>query len=439
MVDFRLESARMTAALTRILGLHNLALAEDVVQDVLCRAVELWKFHPLPDDPTAWLMRAARNRAIDLIRAERTRLRFSPDLALQSEWTLSPTVNAMFSESEIADDQLRMMFSCCPPNLPPQAQLGLVLKLLCGFGNGEIAAALLMSEAAVEKQISRGKRTLVRAGALFEVSNRVGDMMSGTAAIRVPRDGGAAAIRVPRTWSERLESVQRALYLLFSEGYHGSHEPVRAELCREAMRLCGLLAQHPACATPSSFALLALMCFDAARLPGRAAEDGSLLMLEEQDRSLWDRQLVQRGFEIFARSAEGSELSEYHLEAAIAAEHCAAASVRETNWARIVELYDLLLALRPSPVVALGRAIALGELRGPQEGLRALEELGDRDRLAGYPFLPAALGRLHLKAGDRVRAAEFFRRAVALARNPAEARLFEARLRETEPQALRRV
>jgi RNA polymerase sigma factor (sigma-70 family) len=249
MVDFRLESARMTAALTRILGLHNLALAEDVVQDVLCRAVELWKFHPLPDDPTAWLLRAARNRAIDLIRAERTRLRFSHDLALQSEWTLSPTVNAMFSESEIADDQLRMMFSCCPPNLPPQAQLALVLKLLCGFGTSEIAAALLASDAAVEKQISRGKRTLMRAGALYEVSGR-------------------------EQIGKRLESVQRALYLLFSEGYHGSHEPVRAELCREAMRLCGLLAQHPACATPRTFALLALMCFHAARLPGRATEDG---------------------------------------------------------------------------------------------------------------------------------------------------------------------
>src|SRR6266850_1349897 len=216
MVDFRLQSARMTAAL-------------------------------------------ARNRAIDLIRAERTRLRFSPDLALQSEWTLSPTVNAMFSESEIADDQLRMMFSCCPPNLPPQAQLGLVLKLLCGFGNGEIAAALLMSEAAVEKQISRGKRTLVRARVLYEVASR-------------------------EQIAKRLESVQRALYLLFSEGYHGSREPVRAGLCGEGMRLCALLTQHPACATPRTLALMALMCFHAARLPGRAAEDGSLLLLEEQDR-----------------------------------------------------------------------------------------------------------------------------------------------------------
>src|SRR6267142_411727 len=299
MVDFRRDSARMLAALTRLLGLHNLALAEDVVQDVLLRAVELWKFHPPPDDPTAWLMRAARNRAIDLIRAERTRLRFAPDLVLESEWTLSPTVNAIFHESEIEDDQLRMMFSCCPPNLPPQSQLSLVLKLLCGFGNGEIAAALLMSEAAVEKQIARGKRTLVRARVLYEVASR-------------------------EQIAKRLESVQRALYLLFNEGYHGSREPVSAGLCGEAMRLCALLAQHPACATPRTLALMALMCFHAARLPGRAAEDGSLLLLEEQDRSRWDPELIQRGFALAERSAEGNELSEYHLEAGIAAQ-CSAA------------------------------------------------------------------------------------------------------------------
>jgi RNA polymerase sigma factor (sigma-70 family) len=410
MLDFRRESARMLAALTRILGLHNLALAEDVTQDVLCRAVELWKFRPLPEDPAAWLLRAARNRAIDLIRAERTRLRFAPDLLLESEWTLSPTVQAMFGQSEIADDELRMMFSCCPPNLPAQAQLALVLKLLCGFGVQEVSAALLMSQAAVEKMIARGKRTLMRAGALYEVAGR-------------------------EPIAKRLHSVQRALYLLFSEGYHGSHEPVRAELCREAMRLCELLSRHPACATPQTFALLALMCFHAARLPGRAAEDGSLLLLEEQDRSRWDRQLIERGFAFAERSAEGRELSEYHLEAGIAAEHCAASSVRETNWERIVRLYDLLLELRPSPVVALNRAIALGELRGPEHGLRALDELGDRERLAKYPFLPAAQGRLHLKAGRSARAAECFNRALLLARNPSEARLFDARLREATSAA----
>jgi RNA polymerase sigma-70 factor (ECF subfamily) len=175
---------------------------------------------------------------------------------------------------------------------------------------------------------------------------------------------------------------------------------------------------------------MALMCFHAARLPGRAAEDGSLLLLEEQDRSRWDPKLIQRGFGLAERSAEGNELSEYHLEAGIAAEHCAASSLRETNWERILHLYEMLLELRPSPVVALNRAIALGELRGPEDGLRALEELADRERLAGYPFLPAAQGRFHLKAGRPARAAEFFGRALALARNPSEAKLFEARLRE---------
>jgi len=410
MVDFRRESARMLAALTRILGLHNLALAEDVVQDVLCRAVELWKIRPLPEDPAAWLLRAARNRAIDLIRAERTRRRFAPDLALESEWTLSPTVHALFSESEIADDELRMMFSCCPPNLPAQAHLGLVLKLLCGFGNGEVAAALLISPAAVEKMISRGKQALVRAGSLYEVAGR-------------------------EQIGKRLESVQRALYLLFSEGYHGSHEPVRAELCREAMRLCELLSRHPASATPRTFALLALMCFHAARLPGRAAEDGSLLLLEEQDRAQWDRELIARGFALAERSAKGNELSEYHLEAGIAAEHCAAPSLRETSWERILRLYDLLAAVRPSPVVSLNRAIALGELSGPEEGLRALDELPGRERLARYPFLPAAEGRFHLKAGRPAEAAKCFARAAALARNPSEARLFDARLREANSAA----
>jgi len=397
-VDFRRESARMLAALTRILGMHNLALAEDVTQDVLCRALEVWKYHPPPENPSAWLLAAARNRAIDVIRAERTRMRFAPDLELASEYALLPTATALFRESEIGDDLLRMMFSVCSPGLPEPAQLALVLKLLCGFGTREIAAALLSSDAAMEKQLSRGKQTLARAGALYQVSGR------------------------PQI-EKRLEAVQRALYLLFNEGYHGSGEPVRAELCSEAMRLCGLLADHPACATPRTLALFALMCFHAARLPGRAAEDGSLQLLEDQDRCSWDRSLIQRGFDLLDASAKGEEVCEYHLEAGISAEHCAAPSLRETNWARIVELYDLLLAMRPSSIVALNRAIAVGELQGPEAGLRALPA---REQLEGYPFLPAAAARMHLRAGRREEAAASFRDAARLARNPAEARLFES-------------
>jgi len=399
-LDFRRESARMLAALTRVLGLHNLALAEDVVQDVLVRALEAWKLSGPPRDAPAWLISAARNRAIDLIRRERTRLKFAPDLELQSEYALSPTVTAMFTESEIADDLLRMMFSVCAPDLPEAAQLALALKLLCGFGTREVAAALLSSEAAVEKQISRGKEALAQAGALYEVAGRA-------------------------QLEKRLPAVQHVLYLLFSEGYHGSGEPVQEELCAEAMRLCSLLVAHPACATPRTTALLALMCFHAARLPGRAA-DGTLVLLEEQDRSRWDRGLIARGFDLLDASARGEELSEYHLEAAISSEHCAAPSVAETNWSKILELYDLLQELRPSPMVALNRAIAVGEARGPAAGLEALHLLDGEPKLAASPFLSAAEGRLHLRAGRPAQAAECFARAARLARNPAEERLFSS-------------
>ena len=398
-LDFRRESARMLAALTRVLGLRNLALAEDVVQDVLCRALEVWKYAGPPRDASAWLITAARNRAIDLIRRERSRRDFAPDLELRSEYALAPTVAALFRKSEIEDDLLRMMFSVCAPNLPEPAQLALVLKLLCGFGTREIAAALLSSEAAVEKLLARGKGALARAGVLYEVA-------------------GKAQIE------KRLEAVQRALYLLFSEGYHGSAEAVQEELCAEAMRLCGLLAEHPACATPRTLALLSLMYFHAARLSARAAADGSLLLLEQQDRSRWDREMIRRGFDLLDRSASGEELSEYHLEAAIASLHCAAPSVAQTDWAAIVELYDLLCGVRPSPIVALNRAIALGEARGADAGLDALGALSADPKLAASPFLPAARGRLLLRAGRTEEAAGSFAEAERRARNPAEARLF---------------
>ncbi len=389
----------MLAALTRVLGLQNLALAEDVVQDVLCRALETWKYAGPPRDASAWLVTAARNRAIDLIRRERTRREFAPDLELRSEYALAPTVSAMFKDSEIEDDLLRMMFSVCAPNLPEPAQLALALKLLCGFGTSEIAAALLSSEPAVEKLLARGKEMLARAGALYEVAGR-------------------AQIE------KRLEGVQHALYLLFSEGYHGSGAPVQEELCAEAMRLCGFLAQHPACATPRTLALLSLMCFHAAWLSGRATEDGSLLLLEQQDRSRWDREMIRRGFELLDRSASGEELSEYHLEAAIASRHCAAASVAQTDWPGIVELYELLHQLRPSPMVALNRAIAVGEARGAEAGLEALSALSGDPKLEAPPFLAAARGRLLLRAGRADEAARSFAEAEGRARNPAEAKLF---------------
>ncbi len=397
----------MLAALTRILGTQNLSLAEDVVQDVLVQALEVWKFHALPENPSAWLMKAARNRAIDLIRRERTRSRFAPDLQylLESEWTLVPTVDSLLLESEIHDDQLRMMFSCCPPNLPAETQVALILKILCGFSVAEIASAFLSTPAAVEKQLQRGKKVLQQSPSLFAVSE--------TAQLR-----------------RRIESVHEALYLLFNEGYHATHEQaaIREELCQEAIRLAVLLAEHPAGALPRTHALVALMCFHAARLPARVDDRGCLVLLEAQDRARWDRALIGRGFEFLDRSGSGPELTELHVEAAIASRHCAAGSFAETDWATIEQLYDLLWQMRPTAIVALNRAIAVGQARGAQAGLAALDAIEDKGSLQDYPFFAAARGDLLRMSGRTSEAAAELKRALASARNPAETRLLAEKL-----------
>jgi RNA polymerase sigma-70 factor (ECF subfamily) len=232
----------------------------------------------------------------------------------------------------------------------------------------------------------------------------------------------------------RLTAVQRAVYLLFNEGYHGASpdSAVRLDLCREAMRLVELLVEHAPAATPATQALAALMALDAARLPARVDEAGDLTELSRQDRSRWDGRLIARGLELLERSARGDVVSEYHLEAAIAATHALAPSADETPWADIVELYDTLLRIRPSPVVALNRAVAVAEQLGPERGLEALRSIPDAQRLASYPFYPAALGELELRTGHVLEARGHFRTAHRLARNGAERTFLDRRLAECE-------
>ncbi len=406
---FRDEAGKMLAALTRILGVHNLALAEDVVQDTIVHALEAWKLGRVPSNPPAWLMAAARNRAIDLIRRERTRRRFAPDLEhlLGSEWTLATTVDACFQAHEIRDDQLRMMFSCCAPSLSPEAQVALILKTLCGFSVGELASAFLSTEAAVEKQLQRGRRALEEAGSLYEVS-------------------GQPRIR------QRLDAVLQALYLLFNEGYQASRREraVREDLCREAIRLGALLAEHPAAGVAKSHALVAMMCFHAARLPARVDDDGCLVLLEAQDRAKWDAELIAAGFRYLDASADGEEVSEYHFEAGIAGAHCAAPTFAATNWLQILLLYECLERVRPSPIVSLNRAIVVGQVHGAEAGLAALDAIDGRERLLEYSYYWAARGDFHRRAGAYTEAAAAFRRALAVTRNAAESRLLEARLAE---------
>ena len=402
---FRHEAGRMTASLTRLFGVHNLALAEDVVQDAFCRALEIWKFRGVPPNPSAWLMATARNRALDVVRRERTARTFAPELTrlLESEWTTAAVVDEAFTSEVVLGEQLRMMFSCCDPALPEPAQIALMLNILCGFGANEIAAAFLERRAAVEKRIARGKALLAESKTLFHLSDA--------------------------DFSARLATVHRALYLLFNEGYHGTSAQgtVRAELCDEAMRLAALLRDRDVTCTPATLALSALMSLHAARLSSRLDSAGELQALGEQERASWNRDLIEQGRSLLDASASGDEVTTYHLEAAIAAVHTAAPSAEATDWDAIVRLYDQLMRVAPSAVVALNRAIAVAQRDGPDRGIEEIERIDDRERLSAYPFLPAALGELERRRGNDQAATKHFARALDLARSDAERRYLRRR------------
>jgi RNA polymerase sigma-70 factor (ECF subfamily) len=392
---FRREAGKMVATLVRVLGVRNVELAEDVVQDALCRALEVWKYHGVPENPSAWLFRAARNRAVDLLRHRKLQALAGPALLRR--------LPAAVEEDELRDDQLRMMFSCAHPDLPPEGQVAVILKYLCGFSVPEIAQAFLSSPAAIEKRLARAKRSMTRSSPEFPG---------------------------PKSMAARLDSIHQALYLLFNEGYHGSHpeRSVREELCFEALRLAMLLTERPATALPSTFALLGLMCLHAARLPSRLDDRGALILLEAQDRSRWNRPLIKRGFEFLGRSAQGGSLTAFHVEAGIAGIHAQAPSFQATDWSAIVKLYSVLHELRPTPIVSLNRAIALGRAGRAEEGLQELERIRQQGRLSRYPFLEAAAGDLHEQAGRPRQARQHFSRAKDLARNEAERQILERRM-----------
>lgn len=408
---FRHESGRLVAVLTRLFGVHNLPLAEDVAQEAICAALELWKLHGVPESPSAWLLATAKNRAIDALRRQRTARTCAPELGrmLDSEWTLVPTVEAVFDAHCVADDELRMMFSACQPRLPEEAQVALVLHILCGFSVAEIASAFFSSVAAIEKRLTRARHSLAASRTMFDLKG--GDLPA------------------------RLGVVHSAIYFLFNEGYHGASADavVRDSLCREALRLAAVLSEHALTGTPATHALDALLHLHASRLGARVDPEGTLRSLFEQDRSRWDHDLVAAGIALLDRSSRGTELTEFHLEAAIAAHHAMATSREDTPWAAIVALYDRLSLLRPSPVVSLSRAIALAELDGPQRGLEALDAIVGRERLDAYPFYQAARAELLLRLAHHARAREHFLLAAALGRNEMERAFFEARARACAP------
>jgi RNA polymerase sigma-70 factor (ECF subfamily) len=399
---FRNEHAHLVAALTRTLGTSNLALAEDVVQDALVNAMQAWRFEP-PRDPAAWIVRAARNRAIDIIRRERRGATLLPELATMA--AVTDTIDAALAPEADRGNQLAMMFVVCDPALTPETHVTLILRWLCGLSPKEIAQAFLADTQTIDRRLHRGKARLRERGALVDVDH------------------------LPDV-EERRGSVLQALYLLFNEGYHGSNprEPVRPLLCTDALRLTELLRDSPATAHPDVSALAALFCFDLARLSTRLDAEGVFVPLEDQDRARWDRPLIERGLAHLAASAAGDRMSRWHLEAGIACEHAVAPSVRETTWGRIVAFYDLLMAQTPGPIVALNRALAVAERDGVEEGQRQLVSVADEEKLVRYPFYWAALADLQRRSGKHGAARTNYERAIELSRSPAERASYRRRL-----------
>jgi RNA polymerase sigma factor (sigma-70 family) len=394
---FRHEAGKMVATLTRIFGIEHLNLAEDVVQEALSRALQTWPFRGIPENPSAWIMRASRNLALDVIRREKVFRAKEAEITRLIERDGSAPEAAVSLEHEIADDRLRMMFVCCHPVIPPEAQVALALKTLCGFNVPEISHAFLTTEAAIAKRLTRAKQKIHEAQVPFEIPT--GDELT-----------------------RRLDSVLQSLYLLFNEGYKASsgENLVREELCEEAIRLTELLAQHPAGNQAKTHALLALMLLNAARIRARQDDEGNLLRLEEQDRSLWDQAMIARGLFHLRESAAGAEISEYHLQAGIAACHATAINYQSTDWAKILSLYDRLIEFDDSPVVALNRAVAVANVHGPKTGLQTLRAIRDREKLGSYYLFYAVMGELEMRLNNCAAAAEEFRKALALAETKSE-------------------
>jgi RNA polymerase sigma factor (sigma-70 family) len=403
---FRHESGRLISILTRIFGTDRLHLAEDVVQESLIRALQTWPYYGIPEKPVAWLTQTAKNLAIDLIRREKRFRDKQPEILRMIEESVDPM---QASDSGMHDERLRLIFVCCHPAIAQEAQIALALKTLCGFNALEIAKAFLTTEAAINKRLVRARQSIRRLKIQFEIPQ------------------GAEL-------EERLDAVLQTLYLLFNEGYKVStgDQLIREDLCFEAIRLTSMLAEHPTGNGPQTYALLALMLLNAARLSSRVDATGNLLRLQEQDRSTWDQAMIARGILCLSQSAAGEELTTYHLQAAIAAVHCAAADYASTDWKQILSLYDQLVRLDNSPIVALNRAVAVAEVYGPKAGIEAIEAIPKSAKLNSYYLYYAILGEFESQLGNFAKAASHLGKAYQLTNVKSERILLMKRSKQVD-------
>jgi len=405
---FRVEAGKLVSVLTGVFGIDHLQLAEDVVQEALVRAFRTWPYYGIPDNPAAWITQTAKNLAYDLLRREkRFREKQTEIVASVEQWSSDSAVNdSPLFDTEIKDDRLRLIFTCCHPLIPQEAQTALALRTLCGFSAAEIAKAFLTTEAAIAKRLTRTRQKIRELRIPFEIP-------SG------------------EEFSIRLNGVLQTLYLLFNEGYKASsgENLIREDLCYEAIRLGTLLADHPLANLPRTHALVALMLLNAARLPARVDEEGNILRLKEQERSKWSRPMIERGILHLGHAAAGDELSEYHIQAAIAACHCMAENYQSTDWLKILSLYDQWTKINKSPVIALNRAVAIAKVNGPSAGIEAVEAIQNRGELDSYYLLYAVRGEFEAQLRHFEAAAGYFRKALHLTEVKSEQKFLSKKVR----------
>lgn len=405
----------MVSVLTKIFGTENLELAEDVVQDTLLQALQTWKLKGIPDNPSAWLFRVAKNKAIDVIRKKKHSIDFDfndPErVLLKSEYTLISTMDILWKEEVIQDDLLQMMFACCHPDISEENQITLILKTLCGFSTAEIAKAFLTSEETVSKRLYRTKE--------FFRERKIRPEFPPIQEL-----------------GNRMAAVLNAVYLLFNEGYNSTHteQLIRKDLMEQAMMLLKHLTENEHTRQPDVFALMALMCFHTSRIDSRLSMDGDIILLPLQDRTKWNRQLIQEGNDYLDRAATGNILSSYHVEAAIAYEHCIALNYQATNWSRILEYYNWLEKIAPSPVTHLNRTVAILLVEGPQVALTELRESPYKKKQEEYYLYYCLLADIFFLLKEPVKAEMNLQKAMKLTKSETEKKLIREKMKAINSQ-----
>ncbi len=397
---FRYESGKLIAVLTTIFGTQNLQLAEDVVQETFIAALQTWRIKGVPDNPPAWLFRAAKNKAIDLIRKNKNSIQMdfsdSERELYKSEYTLSTLMNNLWSDEVIEDDLLKMMFACCHEEIIIENQITLILKTLCGFTTAEIAKAFITAEDTISKRLYRTKEFFRQKKIRPEIPD-------------------AASLRY------KTQAVLRSIYLIFNEGYNSTHsdELIRKELLDQAMYLCRLLSNNPNTQIAEVYAAMALMYFHAARIQSRVSAEGEIILLAQQDRSTWDHTLIEEGNHYMNKSAFGGAISSYHLEAAIAYEHCVAETFEQTNWPQILAYSDLLAKFYPTPLVMLNRAAVIYKIKGPEQALLELKQSSFLKEWEKHYLYYSLLGEIYSER-DIEKAKASFERAITLTKSEVE-------------------